>query len=59
VPGRPIRSLVAKDRSADGVRDRTGPEPSMLPGLLTRLAAPGRMGTGRDDAVASALLEAW
>jgi hypothetical protein len=28
VPGRPIRSLVAEDRSAEGVRDRTGPEPS-------------------------------
>jgi hypothetical protein len=27
VPGRPIRSLVVEDRSADGVRDRTGPEP--------------------------------
>jgi hypothetical protein len=27
VPGRPIRSLVAEDRSAAGVRDRTGPEP--------------------------------
>jgi hypothetical protein len=23
VPGRPIRSLVAEDRSAEGVRDRT------------------------------------
>jgi hypothetical protein len=27
VPGRPIRSLVAEDRSAGGVRDQTGPEP--------------------------------
>ena len=27
VPGRPIRSLVAEDRSAEGVRDRTEPEP--------------------------------
>ena len=26
VPGRPIRSLVAEDRSAGGVRDRTGPD---------------------------------
>jgi hypothetical protein len=26
VPGRRIRSLVAEDRSAAGVRDRTGPE---------------------------------
>ena len=26
VPGRPIRSLVAEDRSAGGVRDHTGPE---------------------------------
>jgi hypothetical protein len=25
VPGRPIRSLVAEDRSAEGVRDQTGP----------------------------------
>jgi hypothetical protein len=24
VPGRPIRSLVAENQSADGVRDRTG-----------------------------------
>ena len=29
VPGRPIRSLVAVDRSADGVRDQTGPEPTV------------------------------
>jgi hypothetical protein len=36
VPGRPIRSLVAGDRSAGGVRDQTGPEPQ--PGL--RWAAP-------------------
>jgi hypothetical protein len=27
VPGRPIRHLVAEDRSAAGIRDRTGPEP--------------------------------
>jgi hypothetical protein len=27
VPGRPIRSLVAEDRSAGGVRDQTGPDP--------------------------------
>ena len=27
VPGRPIRSLVAEDQSATGVRDRTEPEP--------------------------------
>jgi hypothetical protein len=27
VPGRPIRSLVAEDRSAGGVRDQTGPNP--------------------------------
>jgi hypothetical protein len=26
VPGRPLRSLVAEDRSAEAVRDRTGPE---------------------------------
>jgi hypothetical protein len=28
VPGRPIRSLVAEDRSAGGVRDQAGPEPA-------------------------------
>jgi hypothetical protein len=27
VPGRPIRPLVAEDRSAEGVRDQTGPDP--------------------------------
>jgi hypothetical protein len=27
VPGRPIGPLVAEDRSAEGVRDRTGPTP--------------------------------
>jgi hypothetical protein len=27
VPGRPTRSLVAEDRSAEGVRDQTGPAP--------------------------------
>jgi hypothetical protein len=27
VPGRPLRSLVAEDRSAAGVHDRTVPEP--------------------------------
>jgi hypothetical protein len=27
VPGRPIRSLVAENRSAGGVRNQTGPEP--------------------------------
>ena len=26
-PGWPNRSLVAEDRSAEGVRDQTGPEP--------------------------------
>jgi hypothetical protein len=36
VPGRPIRSLVAEDRSARGVRDRAGPEE--LPRRLQRLA---------------------
>jgi len=33
------RSLVAEDRSADGVPDRTGPEPPMLTRLLTGHAA--------------------
>jgi hypothetical protein len=28
VPGWPIRSLVAEDRSTTGVRDQTGPEPA-------------------------------
>jgi hypothetical protein len=46
VPGRPIRSLVAEDRSAGGVRDRTGPEPPMLTKLLTARAA-----TPRDERV--------
>jgi hypothetical protein len=36
VPGRPIRSLVAEDRGAEGVRDRTGPEPAMLVVVLVR-----------------------
>jgi hypothetical protein len=40
------RSLVAKDRSAGGVRDRTGPEPPMLTRLLT-----GRAATPRDERV--------
>jgi hypothetical protein len=41
VPGRPIRSLVAEDRSATGVRDQ-GPEPPMLTRLLTGRAATPR-----------------
>jgi hypothetical protein len=36
------RSLVAEDRSAGGVRDRTGPEPPMLTRLLTGRAVPPR-----------------
>jgi hypothetical protein len=48
VPGRPIQSLVTEDRSAGGVRDRTGPDPcsnatnritsrvTALPNRLTR-----------------------
>jgi hypothetical protein len=52
VPGRRIRSLVAEDRSAAGVRDQTGPAPPMLTRLLTeRAATPGmsehRMGRRR------------
>jgi hypothetical protein len=31
VPGRPIRSLVAEDRSAAGVRDQTGPDGAAAP----------------------------
>ena len=30
VPGRPIRSLVAENRSAEGVRDQTGPRTATL-----------------------------
>jgi hypothetical protein len=33
--GRPILSLIAEDRSADGVRNQTGPEAPMLTRLLT------------------------
>jgi hypothetical protein len=40
------RSLVAEDRSAEGVRDQTGPEPPMLTRLLT-----GRATTPRDERV--------
>ena len=29
VPGRPIRFLAAEDQSAEGVRNRTGPEPTL------------------------------
>jgi hypothetical protein len=36
------RSLVAEDRSAEGVRDQTGPEAPMLTELLTGRAAPPR-----------------
>jgi hypothetical protein len=47
VPGRPIRPLVAEDRSAEGVRDRTGPEnPRSVLG-------PYRTGTPGARAVAS------
>jgi hypothetical protein len=31
VPGQPIRSLVAEDRSAEGVGDRTGPKDAAAP----------------------------
>jgi hypothetical protein len=43
VPARPIGSLVAEDRSAEGVRDRTGPDgtgPRMVPRWGRRRAAP-------------------
>src|SRR5215217_7472779 len=40
VPGRPIRSLVAEDQSAGGVRERTGPDPRSALG-------PSRTGTTR------------
>jgi hypothetical protein len=44
VPGRPIRSLVAEDRSARGVRDQTGPEPPMLTRLLAHGPGPDTLG---------------
>src|SRR5215217_6324325 len=44
VPGRPIRSLVAEDQSAGGVRERTGPDPRSALG-------PSRTGTTRARAV--------
>jgi hypothetical protein len=47
VPGWPIRSLVAEDRSAGGVRDRAGPEPpTMLTACSRDLPTPA--GTARD-----------
>jgi hypothetical protein len=47
-PGRPIRSLVAEDRNARGVRDRTGPEP---PSLFTACSRdrPPPAGMARDS----------
>jgi hypothetical protein len=36
VPGWPIRFRVAEDRSAAGVRDRTGPEPAVIVVALVR-----------------------
>jgi hypothetical protein len=40
VPGRPIQSLVAEDRSAEGIRDQAGletrPEPDLVHVWFTR-----------------------
>jgi hypothetical protein len=54
VPGRLIRSLVAEDQSAEGVRDRTGPEnprsvldPCRTGDPRTRVVASGHQGTTR------------
>jgi hypothetical protein len=52
---RPVdRSLVAEDQSAAGVRDQTGPEPTLaqcpdLPGET--LTAPGRVTAAADDRI--------
>jgi hypothetical protein len=58
VPGRPIRSLVAEDRSAAGIRDRKDPNP-MLTRFLTTLDGRPRDGPvqGGIGAVASTLVE--
>jgi hypothetical protein len=50
VPGRPIRSLAAEDRSAGGVRDRTGPEPSVLAGSVAHRDHRGTDGHQRSPA---------
>jgi len=47
VPGRPIRSLVAEDRSAGGVRDRAGPEPLTMLTVCSR-DLPTPAGTAQD-----------
>jgi hypothetical protein len=39
--GRPIRSLVAEDRSADGVSDRTGPDLSVRAGSVPQRSTTG------------------
>jgi hypothetical protein len=58
VPGRPLWSLVAEDRSAGGVRDQTGPEPPMLTRLLTgRAVTPGMSEYRMGRPSASAQLE--
>ena len=41
VPGQPLRSLVAKDRSAAGVRDQTGPGASVAPSCWSVLGPHG------------------
>jgi hypothetical protein len=57
VPGRPIRSLVAEDRSAEGVRDRTGPEPSAHEIVNATMREPaGQEGTWRDRRTVEHLL---
>jgi hypothetical protein len=54
MPGRPIRSLVAEDRSAVGVRDRTGPEPT---GTRWVHAEPAGRGVQRARAVTTGAKE--
>jgi hypothetical protein len=57
VPGRPIRSLVAEDRSAAGVRDRTEPEPHAHELANGIVHEPARQGsTGRDKETEKLLL---
>jgi hypothetical protein len=57
MPGRPIRSLVAEDRSGGVVRDRTGPNPDahgVAHETIRELAIQG--GTGRETKTAKRLV---
>jgi hypothetical protein len=60
VPGRPIRSLVAEDRSAVGVRDRTGTGTPMLmsTALLGRFRVE-RRANGEASSVMASAHEGW